>query len=263
MAANVRAIKAGCQANAWPLKQGDFDQLIRVVETIKTLGYSGFECNIRFVRDQFDQPAGARRRLQATGVQFIGTHTNMQEAAHEGFAKLAAGARALGAEFIVMSGAGLSPNGQFSPESLSAKVAQLENAAKTCLQCGIQLAYHNHTAEFANKNAEIEALADHTDPKLVSFLMDAGHGYQGGGDPAAFMLRDSQRIVGCHVKTFREKTRQVPLGQGDFGFEPLAAAIKKTNWAGWLIDEEGGGPAGGNASAVGPDRKYIRDVFGV
>jgi inosose dehydratase len=261
--AKESAILVGCQANAWPLKPGDFNQLISVIETIKTLGYTGFECNIRFVRDQFENASEARRRLEATGVQFIGAHTSMQEAAHEDFAKYASGAAALGAGHIVMSSSGLAANGQFSLDALKTKAGQLEDLAKTCRQSGIQLAYHNHTAEFANHNAEIEALADHTDPKLVKFLMDAGHAYQGGGDAAAFMLRDSQRIVGCHIKTFREKTKQVPLGEGDFGFEALAAAIKKTGWTGWLIDEEGGGPAGGNPTAVGPDRKYIRDIFGV
>ncbi len=256
-------IEVGCQANAWPLEQNDFDQLVRVIGNMKELGYAGFECNIRFVRGQFDRAGEARKRLETTGVRFIGAHTSMQEAAREQFANLAAGVAGLGAEYIVMSGAGLSPEGKFSSQALSAKAAQLEGLANTCRQAGVQLAYHNHTAEFANGNAEIESLADHTNPELVHFLMDAGHGYQGGGDPAAFMLRQSRRIIGCHLKTYREKTRQVPLGQGDFGFEALAAAVKKTRWTGWLIDEEGGGPSGGNPSAVGPDRQYIRRVFGV
>jgi sugar phosphate isomerase/epimerase len=260
--AKTGVIRVGCQANAWPLKQGDFDQLIDVVKTIKSLHYAGFECNIRFVRDQFEHPNEARKRIEDTGMQFIGAHTSMQEAAHD-FAKSATGAAQVGALYIVMSGSGLARDGQFSEVDLKAKAGQLEDLGRTCRQSGIQLAYHNHTAEFANNNAEIKGLADHTDPKLVSFLMDAGHGYQGGGDPAAFMLRHSDRIIGCHIKTFRDKTKQVPLGEGDFGFEALAAAIRKTGWTGWLIDEEGGGPSGGNPSAVGPDRKYIHDIFGV
>src|SRR5579884_3602859 len=168
----------------------------------------------------------------------------------------------IGRSYIVMSGRGLAGDGRFSSDALHDKAAQLEGLAKTCKQQGIELAYHNHTAEFANHNAEIEGLANSTSEQLVHFLTDAGHGYQGGGDPAAFLLRHSGRIVGCHIKTFRNKTVQVPLGQGDFGFEALAAAIRQTGWSGWLIDEEGGGRAGGNAAAVGPDRQYIRRVFG-
>jgi sugar phosphate isomerase/epimerase len=88
----------------------------------------------------------------------------------------------------------------------------------------------------------------------------------GGGDPAEFQRSHSARILGCHIKTFRRGTgepMQVPLGQGDFGFQELALAIRKTGWAGWLIDEEGGGPTPGDTAALGPDRDYIRRVFGM
>jgi len=261
--ARTSGIKVGCQCNAWPLKQGDFAQLLEVVQKIKSLGYVGFECNIRFVKNQFERAGEARKQIEATGLQFIGAHTSMNEAFHEEFPKFAKGAAQLGAHFIVMSGTGLSALGDFTPEAVSGKASQLEGLATVCVQNGIRMAYHNHTAEFANHNAEITALARHTDPKLVSFLVDAGHAYQGGGDPALFMMQYSKRIVGCHIKTFANKTQQVPLGHGDFDFTALAAAIRKTGWSGWLIDEEGGGPSGGNPSAVGPDRQYIRDIFGV
>jgi len=256
------SIRVGCQANAWPLKEGDFDQLLEVVRKMKELRYVGFECNVRFVRGQFARAAEARQQLKTTGMQFVGTHMSMQQAMQEDFSKLAAGVVQLGGSYIVMSGRGLAGDGRFPSDALHAKAAQLEALAKTCKQQGIELAYHNHTAEFANHNAEIEGLANSTSAELVHFLIDAGHGYQGGGDPAAFMLRHSRRIVGCHIKTFLNNTVQVPLGQGDFGFEALAAAIRRTDWSGWLIDEEGGGRAGGNAAAVGPDRQYIRRVFG-
>ena len=261
--AKPSSIKVGCQANAWPLRPGDFNQLIETVKAIKSLGYAGFECNIRFVRDQFDNTAAARQTIESTGVQFIGAHTSMQEAAHEDFAAAAVGASKLGALYIVMSAAGLSPTGEFSKDALDEKATRLETLAKTCRQTGLRLAYHNHQPEFANDNAEITALAERTNADLVNFLVDAGHGYQGGGDPAKFMDRFSNRIVGCHIKTFLQKTKQVPLGQGDFGFEALSAAIKRSGWTGWLITEEGGGPSGGNPSAVGPDRQYIKQIFGV
>jgi sugar phosphate isomerase/epimerase len=96
----------------------------------------------------------------------------------------------------------------------------------------------------------------------VSFLMDAGHGYLGGGNPAEFMTKHSDRILGVHVKTFKGQ-QQVPLGEGDFGFEALAEAIRKTGWNGWLIDEEGGGTKLGNTAAIEADRKYMRKIFGV
>ncbi len=149
-----------------------------------------------------------------------------------------------------------------SVSAVPAKAAEIEALARTCRRAGLRLAYHNHNPEFANHNAEIEALARHTDPDLVDFMMDCGHGYLGGGNPAEFMTKHSRRIFGCHLKTYRG-TEQVPLGQGDFDFQALAAAVRETKWSGWLITEEGGGPKPGDTQAVGPDRRHIRKLFGV
>jgi sugar phosphate isomerase/epimerase len=258
--------KVGCQANGFVLKPGDFPALLGALGKMKELGYAGFECNVRFVRGQFDRSQEARSQIEQTGVRFIGAHMSMGEAQPETYPKTLDGVAALGAECIVMSGAALSPEGKFEPEALRTKAAKLETLAKSCREKGLRLAYHNHNPEFANHNAEVEGLANATSPELVDFLVDAGHGYLGGGDPAEFLRRHSKRILGCHIKTFRRgagEPTQVPLGQGDFDFQELALAIKNTSWAGWLIDEEGGGPTPGDTAALGPDREHIRRVFGV
>lgn len=253
--------RVGCQANGFVTRTGDFEGLLPVLKTIASLGYAGFECNNHLVRSEFANPEEAHRKIRATGLEFIGMHMSTNEADGK-LDAICAGGAALGCHNIVLSSAGLSPTGEFTPDALKQKAEKLERYGKICKAHGITLAYHNHMPEFANHNAEMQGLADHTDPELVSFLMDAGHGYQGGGDPAEFLRRNPRRLVGCHLKTFRNKTEQVPLGQGDFGFEDLAAAIRSTGWAGWLIDEEGGGKTADSA-AVGPDRAYIRRIFGV
>jgi sugar phosphate isomerase/epimerase len=255
--------KVGCQTNGYVLKAGDFPALLHALDNLKSLGYTGFECNVRFVEGQFGRTAEARREIEKTGVEFIGGHYSMKQAEADTFPRVVSGVAALGARAIVMSGAGLSPEGRFEKDAVRKKAAAMGVLAKLCRKQGLRLAYHNHNPEFANHNAEIEALAAATNPELVDFLMDAGHGYLGGGNPAEFMTRHAPRILGCHVKTFKGKNEQVPLGQGDFGFEALAEAIRKTGWSGWLITEEGGGAKGGNTAALGPDREYIRRTFGV
>lgn len=255
--------RVGCQTNGWVVPGGTFEGLLGILREAKKDGYDGFECNVRFVQSQFSDAAAAREKIRACNIDFIGIHTSLNQDIKPAFADVARGAAQMGAHNVVMSGAGLSLEGKFTSEALHAKVAQMESIGKVCRDNGIRLAYHNHRDEFANKNAEINALAESCNPELVHFLIDAGHAYQGGGDPAAFMLKYSSRIVGCHLKTFHNNTVQVPLGQGDFGFEALAAAIRKTHWAGWLMDEEGGGTRIGNTSAVIGDRAYIRKVFDV
>jgi sugar phosphate isomerase/epimerase len=255
--------RVGCQVNGFAARNGDFAQLLTVLASIKKLGYAGFECNNHFVQSELDHPGEARSKIQASGLEFIGMHTSMAEAEKGGLEKLCRGGAAMGCRYVVMSATGLSSAGTFTPEALNQKTSTLEKYGRICKDNGMILAYHNHMPEFANGNAEIQALADHTNAQLVSFLIDAGHAYQGGGNPAEFMRKNATRIVGCHIKTFKNKTQQVPLGQGDFNFKDLAVAIQEKGWAGWLIDEEGGGPQGADTPAVGPDREYIRRVFGV
>jgi inosose dehydratase len=253
--------RVGCQANGFPIKAGDFPGLLAALRKMKELGYTGFECNVRFVESEFDHAADARKQIEDTGVEFIGTHTSMQTAKPDVFSRWVEKVAALGASYIVMSGTGLDKEGKFTADALRQKAAALNALGKTCRDGGLRLAYHNHNPEFAGNNAEVNALAEATDRERLFFLMDAGHAKLGGGDPAAFMRSYSARIVGCHLKTYKELV-QVPLGQGDWDFVDLAAAIKATRWNGWLITEEGGGPKTGNTAALGPDRAYIRKIFG-
>jgi inosose dehydratase len=254
--------RVGCQANGFPIKPGDFAGLLDALKRMRELGYTGFECNIRFVEGEFGSLAAARKRIADTGVEFIGTHMNMNNARPETFPQSVQNVAALGASYIVMSGPGLDKEGKFTRDALQEKAASLAQLGQTCRKAGLRLAYHNHNPEFANGNAEMNGLADATDREHLSFLMDAGHAKLGGGDPAAFLRRHSDRIVGCHLKTYKEQV-QVPLGQGDWDFQDLAAAVTATRWAGWLIVEAGGGPRPGHTAALGPDREQVRRVFGV
>lgn len=259
------AIRVGCQANGFPYKQGDFPGLLKALDEMKRLGYVGFECNYRFLEGEFGRIATAREQIERSGVKFFGAHASMEQMRGELGERIAGAVAALGGECIVMSGKGLSPTGQFEQAALIEKAKTLEGLARVLHKHKLLLTYHNHNPEFANNNAEVNGLAEKTNPELVSFFMDAGHGYLGGGNPAAFLAAQSKRIYGIHLKTFKGKATsgQVPLGQGDFDFQDLAAAVKKTNWSGWLVVEEGGGPRAGNTEALGPDRAYIRKMFGV
>jgi inosose dehydratase len=259
------SIRVGCQANGFPPKQGDFPGLLKALESMKQLGYVGCECNFRFLEGEFGRVAASRKAFEKAGVTLIGAHASMDQLKGEKGAAIAAGVAAFGADCMIVSGKGLAPDGKFEKAALLAKAKELNELGAMLKKNKLKLAYHNHNPEFANDNAEVNGLAANTDPALVSFLMDAGHGYLGGGNPTAFLSGHAKRIYGIHLKTFKGKSvdGQVPLGEGDFGFEALAAAVKKTGWSGWIIDEEGGQPKGGNTAAVGPDRAYIRKIFGV
>ena len=252
--------RVGCQANAWTFSADDFTALLRVLETIRSLGYSGFECNVRFVQSQFAKAREARAQIEKTGVRFIGPHTNMETFTAEKLSDVAPAIAALGAEAIVMSGKGLSPEEKFEQAAVERKAAGLEARARICRQHGLRLAYHNHQLEFSGGGAEIDGLARHSEN--LEFLVDAGQAFLAGANVPDFLSRHHARIYGFHLRDYRGK-QQVPLGAGEFDMRPLAEAIRKTSWSGWLLPEEGPGRGKAAEEAMAPDRAFLRQKFGV
>ena len=101
-----------------------------------------------------------------------------------------------------------------------------------------------------------------TDPGLVDFLIDCGWAYRAGVNLAAFFTDHRARIAGMHLRDFKGEA-QVPLGQGDVDWKPLAATVRETGWSGWVLAEEeradGSKPG---ESAAGPARETLRTLFG-
>ncbi len=91
--------------------------------------------------------------------------------------------------------------------------------------------------------------------------MDAGYAFQGGAHVPAFIERNHRRIIGLHLRDFREG-QQVPLGAGDFPLRQVAAVLKKTSWQGWVLAEEarkdGSKPCD---NAVAPAMAALRKQF--
>jgi len=259
----------GCQTNAWPLKAGDFDQFLGVLGTLKSLGFEGFETSFRNVQGQYAKAAAARAQIEKIGVACFGVHIFLNEydavtrvAPMDLVKATADGAAALGAQRVILSGGGLVKDGKVSEQDLSQKVAGLNEAAKYCQGKGLKFAYHNHGPEFAAGGAEINGLLKGTDPALVEFLLDCGHAYRAKVDLAAFFTRHRARLVGLHLRDFKGEP-QVPLGQGEVDWKPLAAAVKTTAWGGWVLAEEerADGTKPGE-SAAAPARETLRKLFG-
>lgn len=261
--------RLGCQTNAWALRPGDFGQFLDVLGTLRSLGFDGFETSFRNVQGQYADAAAARARIEQAGLAFFGVHVFLLEydprtriAPMDLVRATADGAAALGAQRVILSGAGLATDGQVNPQDLDRKVAGLQEAARYCRDRNLGFAYHNHGPEFAAGGAEITGLIERTEPGLVTFLIDCGWAYRANVDLAAFFTAHRARIGGLHLRDFKGEG-QVPLGQGEVDWAPLAAAVRQTGWDGWILAEEeradGSKPG---ATAVTPARETLRALFG-
>ncbi len=258
-------VHVGCQTNAWKIDPHDLSSLLHVLDVLKQIGFAGFETGFANLRDRFAQPAAARESLRKSGLRFFGIHIFLTAydpqtsiAPWDLLQEVVDGGAALGAERLIVSGAS-TPD----PAALSRKTAALNRTGEYCRQKGLGFAYHNHDAEFRHDRFQIEGLLRETDAKSVHLVVDAGHAVEGGANVAEFFAKHSARIDGMHLRDARAG-QEVPLGQGEYDWRPLAAAIQKANWNGWLLCEEErlSGVKPGETAAR-PARETIRKIFGV
>lgn len=234
-------IHFGVQLNAFPIDPKSFHTFLDTLTIVKRVGYEGFESSYLNVQEQFAAPESARRSIEKTGLTFFGVHIFMETPLYDQttrvapaslYQKVARGGAALGAKYLILSGAPAR-----TAQELKQKIAGLDAAGRYARDAGLGLAYHNHSLEFQSKLHEIEALYTQTDPTVVSFLLDAGHAYEGGADVPAFLRTHAKRIVGIHLRDYKNG-RLVSLGQGIFPLAQVAATLKQIGWKGWVENEE-------------------------
>jgi sugar phosphate isomerase/epimerase len=263
-------IRFGVQLNAFPIDPKNFQSFLDTLGQVKQIGYQGFESSFRNVSGQFGTPEPARRSIAQTGLTFFGIHIFFSNdkydqethiAAASVYEPVARGGAALGAEHLILSGAPAA-----DAEELKRKIDALNAAGRFAQSAGITVAYHNHWWEFESKIGEakvpeIEALYTQTDPALVGFVLDAGHAYHGGADVPAFIRAHATRIVGFHLRDYRNG-RLVTLGTGTFPLAEVAATIKQIGWKGWVENEEEREDLSKNgADVVAPAYKAMKEAF--
>jgi inosose dehydratase len=234
-------IHFGVQLNAFPIDPHRFDTFLDALGQVKQIGYQGFESSFRNVSQEFADPQPARKKIEATGLTFFGIHIFFPNPQYDPethiagasvYEPVARGGAALGARHLILSGAPAADAAQ-----LQRKIDALNAAGRFAQSVGLGAAYHNHWWEFESRIGEIEALYTRTDPALVHFVLDAGHAYHGGADVPAFIRRHAKRIVGFHLRDYRNG-RLVTLGTGTFPLAQVARTIEQIGWKGWVENEE-------------------------
>jgi sugar phosphate isomerase/epimerase len=234
-------IHFGVQLNAFPIDPNSFASFLGVLGQVKQIGYQGFESSFRNVSGQFAAPVHARHAIEQTGLTFFGIHIffpneqydqSTHIAAPPVYEPVARGGAALGAKHMILSGAPAPDRA-----ALQRKIQALDAAGRYARSAGISVAYHNHWWEFESKIGEIDALYTQTDPSLVHFVLDAGHAYHGGADVPTFIRAHAQRIVGFHLRDYRNG-KLVTLGTGTFPLAQVAKTIRQIGWKGWVENEE-------------------------
>ncbi len=144
---------------------------------------------------------------------------------------------------------------------------------------GMRAVYHPHVGTYVETRPEIDRLCALTNPDLIGLCPDTGHLAYAGVDPLAVVADYAPRVWYVHlkdidaVKLAQVRARHldlaaavkfglfVPLGEGMVDLDRMFAALRQSNYDGWVIVEQDA-PADPLAAAT-HSRAYLRDRFGL
>jgi inosose dehydratase len=121
---------------------------------------------------------------------------------------------------------------------------------------GVKMGYHHHMGTIIESQSDIERFMDMAGPQ-TRLLLDTGHAYFGGADPAALADKYMDRVTHIHCKNIRrEKMDQVRAknlsflegvrrgtftvpgdAEGCLDFEPVLRIAADRGYQGWVVIE--------------------------
>jgi len=144
---------------------------------------------------------------------------------------------------------------------------------------GMRLCYHHHMGTGVQDREEVDRLMRDTDPECVHLLLDTGHLYWAGGDPAQLARDHAGRIKHVHLKDVRRPVMQESIslgrsffeairagvftvpGDGDIDFRPVLQALADSGYRGWLVVEAEQDPARAHPLTYAKKaRAYLRET---
>jgi sugar phosphate isomerase/epimerase len=156
------------------------------------------------------------------------------------------------------------------------RTAELANRiGEAAKRAGLQYAYHNHDAEFADQGGGVigfDVLLRETDPELVKFEIDCGWMIFGGRNPIDYFKKYPNRFPMVHVKDFlapQDKSagsgkaaemRGAELGHGVVDYKPIFAVAGKAGLQHYFAEQEGPFSRMDPLQAVRVDYDYLHSM---
>lgn len=102
------------------------------------------------------------------------------------------------------------------------------------------LMYHNHDQEFRKINniAIMQILAEGMPKDLMGFTLDTFWVQAGGGDPAQWLEKLSDRVPCIHLKDYAYGKKMSVLGEGNINFDRIFDKAESSNTKYMLVEQD-------------------------
>ncbi|GAC1642853.1 MAG: hypothetical protein NVS4B8_12400 [Herpetosiphon sp.] len=223
------------------------------------VGFDGLQLKNSQYRDYIDQPDRFVDEYQAypgiASALILGAA--LDDAGITTLRKLFKFAKVVGTERIVFCH-GLARQ-SVSNDDLRMFAQTLSELGKEARQHGTALSLHHHYNQPVMHRPDFDVFFDAVQDHAVGLTVDTAHLVKSGISDVAGLIRDFAPVIdNYHLKDYAEGDWRV-LGQGELDFKPIFAAIRASNYAGWLsADEESGSEL---ISAMQACRDYIVSGF--
>ena len=241
--ANPLGLPIGIQLG-WLKEDGDKD-LDGTLQKLVEIGYREVEAFTPF----FNRPPKEFRRiLDAHGLKCVSAHWIIAAPGPE-WEKQVEGAHEIGLRYLVVPWLHAVAFAK-SLDETKRNAANFNQMGEQCRKAGIQLAVHNHYAEFRKFDGVIgfDVLLKETDPKLVAFELDCFWCAFAGQDSATYLNRYPGRFPLLHIKDlkpgFKPSTEKVEgqpfteVGRGVIDWKPIFAAARQDGVKSYYVEQD-------------------------
>jgi sugar phosphate isomerase/epimerase len=147
-----------------------------------------------------------------------------------------------------------------SGKEISDSLDILNKSGEAIKKAGMQLIYHNETADFKQVDGKIpyEVFLTETDPGTLKFELDVAWALKAGTDPVKLFERHPGRFPLWHIKDLSKDYNTVlPLGQGVIDYRKYFEYAKTSGLKYYFIEHEAAADPFASLSASVTDVKNI------
>lgn len=138
---------------------------------------------------------------------------------------------------------GLPQDYRGSAEGFKQFAKEAEAVGKKLAEAGLTFSYHNHSFEFEKFDGRLglDIIYEESDPRYVLAELDTYWVQHGGGDPAAWIDKLSNRIVLLHLKDMSMHGRDqlfAEVGEGNLNWPAILKAARAANTRWYLVEQD-------------------------
>jgi sugar phosphate isomerase/epimerase len=203
------------------------------IAAVAKMGYQAVEFAGYYNRSAKD----LRAMLDDKGLVCCGTHTGIDTLLGDALGPTIEFNKILGNKYLVVPGLPGKYTG--SKEAWISTANLFNELAEKVRPHGMQVGYHNHSAEFKEIDGERPWDIFYSNTcKDVIMQLDVGNAMHGGADPLPYLYKYRGRAVTVHVKEFSKTNNKALVGEGDVVWEAFFALCKAVGNTDWFIVEQ-------------------------